>query len=181
MTDKVCWPGTTTVGLLLLTGWLGRAEISTEGGLTRDLSAVVWCTDLCVQYQDHWAAGDLALRVRGRWRLVTRVWGGEYLLHCDDNEDLSLDHGGGEESLWHQNLQWKENVFICNQLLFCIDRNLKVEIQITNIQKYFEFWNRIFHFYLQPLLWIYCSPGSWSIMIISTGMRQAIFRILFVT
>ena len=61
------------------------------------------------------AMWKLALRVWGWWRLVTRVWGGEYLLHCDDNEDLSLDQGGGEEWVL-QHLQWKENVFICNQL-----------------------------------------------------------------
>ena len=120
MTDKVCWaglPGTTTVGLLLLTGRPGRAEISTDGGPTWYLSAGVRCTvssrrDLgglwllcqlkktggeltqCGNLQSFW---KLALRVWRRWRLVTRVWGGEYLLHCDDNEDLSLDQGGGEE------------------------------------------------------------------------------------
>ena len=116
----------------------------------------------CGNLQSFW---KLALRVWGRWRLVTRMWGGEYLLHCDDNEDLSLDQGGGEEwVLWHQNLQWKENVFICNQLYWSEFKSWN-----TNIQKYFEFWNRIFYFYVQPLLWTYCSPGSWSIIIISTA------------
>lgn len=157
MTDKVCWRGTTTVGLLALTGWPGRAEISTAGRLTWYLSAVVRCTVSSRRdfggpgpsaswrrREENWRNVKTCFESMGvmtacnksvRWRVFTALWW--------------LDQGGGEE--------W-----------VLVTPTFTMEGKCIYLQ-YFEFWNRIFYFYVQPLLWTYCSPGSWSIIIISTA------------